>query len=417
MADRLSSYQISSASLSNILRAQAQVAKTSEQISTQKRVVTPADDPVANSRILQLDQEIALSEQYVKNIDSLQSRLEYQESIMAGMETLMQRVRELTVAAGNATTTQADRASYAAEISLRADELLQQINSRDASGEYLFAGFSGRTQPFVKSPGGGFVYQGDEGQRMVRISNSNSVPVSDNGRDMFLNVPIKKPSFYTYANDLNRGNPPGVISQGIVVDEEKFGLFFPDDAIITFNNELDIEPAGANFTIRRRSDNSVIEGFANARFVPGAAIEFAGLTIRMSGQPVAGDNFIVETTTKQGPLYTLERLVEGLMTLGDDQLGSAAVSRLVADSLDNIDAAIENMSVYRAKIGARLNTAETTKDIHLDLNLVSKDVRSKLADIDFAEAVSRLQMQTLALEAAQQTYTKVAGLSLFNFLR
>ncbi|WLD57038.1 flagellar hook-associated protein FlgL [Salinispirillum sp. LH 10-3-1] len=417
MADRLSSYQISTASLNNILRAQAQVAKTSEQVSSGRRVATPADDPVANSRILQLNQELALGAQYVKNIDSLQGRLEYQESIMVGMEVVMQRVRELAVAAGNGTTTQTDRQAYAAEIKLRMDELFQQINSKDASGEFLFSGFSGQTQAFVKNPGGGYTYQGDEGQRLVRISNSNSVPVSDNGKDIFLDVPIKKPSFYTYGNELNRGNPPGVISQGVIFNEEEFQDFYPNDAIITFNNELDVEPPGANFTIRRRSDNSVVEGQKNVAFVPGQQVQFGGMLISISGKPVAGDNFVVETTTKQGPLYTLEKLVDGLMMLGDSFDESQAVSNLVGDSLDNIDSAIENISIYRAKIGARLNTAETTKDIHLDLELVSKDVRSKLADVDLAEAVSRLQMETTALQAAQQTYVKVSSLSLFNFIR
>src|SRR5690606_32147898 len=99
MADRLSSYQISTASLNNILRAQTQVAKTSEQVSSGKRVTTPADDPVANSRILQLNQEIALGAQYMKNVDSVKGRLEYQESVMVGMEVVLQRVRVLTVAA------------------------------------------------------------------------------------------------------------------------------------------------------------------------------------------------------------------------------------------------------------------------------------------------------------------------------
>ncbi|MFC3853384.1 flagellar hook-associated protein FlgL [Salinispirillum marinum] len=417
MADRLSSYQISASSLNNILRFQAQVAKTSEQVSTGRKVVTPADDPVANSRILQLDQEIALGAQYEKNIDSLRGRLEYQESIMVGMETVLQRVRELTVAAGNGTTTIADRQAYAAEIKLRADEFLQQVNSKDASGEFLFSGFSGQTQAFVKNPGGGFTYQGDEGQRLIRISNSNSVPVSDNGKDIFLDVPVKKPSFYTYASELNRGQPVGVISQGIIADQEAFSAFFPEDAIITFNNELDIEPPGPNFTVRQRSDGKVIEGLANQAYFPGMQVGFAGLQIGVTGNPAPGDSFVVESAKKQGPLYTMERLVGGLMTLGDSAEDTAKVATLLADSLDNIDAAIENVSIYRSKIGARLNTAETTKDIHMDLGLVAKDVRSNLADIDYAEAVSRLQMETLALEAAQQTYVKVASLTLFNFLR
>jgi flagellar hook-associated protein 3 FlgL len=39
-----------------------------------------------------------------------------------------------------------------------------------------------------------------------------------------------------------------------------------------------------------------------------------------------------------------------------------------------------------------------------------------LSDVDFAEAVSRLSLQTFLLEAAQQSYAKIQNLSLFNQL-
>lgn len=417
MSDRVSSYQMNTASISNILRNQAQVAKTEQQVASGKRVMTPADDPVAAARILQLDQEIELTGQYTRNIDSLKGRLELQEGNLKGAEEVMQRVRELAVQAGSGSNTQTDRQAISAEIKVRLDELLDLTNSKDATGEFLFSGFSGQTQPVEKSPGGGFSYQGDEGQRLIRISNSARVPASDNGKDIFFDVPVDKPTTNAFASNQNRGEPPGVISQSLVMDEEAFSEFAPDDAIITFNNDLDADPPGKNFTVRRRSDNSVIEGMSNVAYVPGQAFEFAGQQVRISGQPIAGDNFVVESTKKQGPLQTIEKLSQGLDRLGDGSGDTQALANLLSESIDNIDAGIENLSVYRAKIGARINTAETTKDVHEETKLISQEVRSDLADLDYAAAVSQLQMETMVLEAAQQAYAKVSGLSLFNFIR
>ena len=51
-----------------------------------------------------------------------------------------------------------------------------------------------------------------------------------------------------------------------------------------------------------------------------------------------------------------------------------------------------------------------------DVKLVSQEVLSELSDVDFAEAVSRLSLQTFLLEAAQQSYTTISRLSLFNQL-
>jgi flagellar hook-associated protein 3 FlgL len=70
----------------------------------------------------------------------------------------------------------------------------------------------------------------------------------------------------------------------------------------------------------------------------------------------------------------------------------------------------------RSDIGARLNTADTTRELHGDVDIVSKKVLSELRDLDFAEAVSRLTAQSLVLEAAQRSFAKTAGLSLFSVI-
>jgi flagellar hook-associated protein 3 FlgL len=42
---------------------------------------------------------------------------------------------------------------------------------------------------------------------------------------------------------------------------------------------------------------------------------------------------------------------------------------------------------------------------------------SDLRDLDFAEAITKLRADQLALEAAQSSFARIAGQSLFNFLR
>ena len=41
---------------------------------------------------------------------------------------------------------------------------------------------------------------------------------------------------------------------------------------------------------------------------------------------------------------------------------------------------------------------------------------SQIEDIDIAEAASRLSLQAITLEAAQQSFIRIQGLNLFNFL-
>jgi len=45
-----------------------------------------------------------------------------------------------------------------------------------------------------------------------------------------------------------------------------------------------------------------------------------------------------------------------------------------------------------------------------------KTVASEIGDLDYAEAISQFNLQNVALQAAQQAYTRVQNLSLFNYL-
>ena len=223
-------------------------------------------------------------------------------------------------------------------------------------------------------------------------------------------------TFISSNNPRNTAVPPATVTVGEVLDQEKFDQFHPEDAYIEFNPVSAIEPAGINYTVRRMSDNRVIEGLQNERYVSGKRINFEGLSVRVAGTPDAGDSFIVESSSNQSILTTMGRMVDGLNNFDDSSEGRGFVANLVATSLTNIDNAQTSLLEARSKIGARLNTLESTQSLHEQVDIVSKEVLSELQDVDFAEAVSRLSLETFILEAAQQSFAKIANLSLIKFL-
>ncbi|MNR47659.1 flagellar hook-associated protein FlgL [compost metagenome] len=89
----------------------------------------------------------------------------------------------------------------------------------------------------------------------------------------------------------------------------------------------------------------------------------------------------------------------------------------MALALTNLDNGMTTLDTVRGQIGARLNIVESTQTSHEDVGLVNKSVQAELRDLDYAEAISRLSMQSIILEAAQQSYVKISGLNLFNQLR
>ena len=85
-------------------------------------------------------------------------------------------------------------------------------------------------------------------------------------------------------------------------------------------------------------------------------------------------------------------------------------------TLTQLDSALDNVLTVRSSIGARMNSIENQRGANDAFSLLMEENRSTLTDLDYAEAVSRFERQMLALQASQQSFIKIEGLSLFNYL-
>ena len=213
---RVSTLQTFHIGLNNILDNQTAVNKTQQQVSTGRRVLTPADDPVASTKILQLQQDLAQREQYDRNITAAENRLKLEESSLASVTSSLTRLQELTVKAGGGSLTISDRQAIAAEVGEIQKGLVDLFNTRDPNGEYIFAGFKGQNPPFVQQQNGRYEYEGDEGQRILPIGPSTNVATGDTGKALFVDVRAADNSFTTFENPINTGDI--TINAGFVLD-------------------------------------------------------------------------------------------------------------------------------------------------------------------------------------------------------
>jgi flagellar hook-associated protein 3 FlgL len=203
---------------------------------------------------------------------------------------------------------------------------------------------------------------------------------------------------------------------------------------------------GANDTLNA-SDRASIEyeareildqllGLSNTRNANG---EFLFSGFRTNTQSFTGTS----TTSPGGFVYngdSNQRLLQigstrhiadgdnGISVFGDPAAGNS-VFDVVARFADNmgantpdtldiaaIDVAMERFDSVRSAIGARMNALDQQKGLNEGTVLDIRESLSKIQDLDYAEAISRLNLQTTVLQAAQQAYVRVQGLSLFNHL-
>ncbi|MDP2783732.1 MAG: flagellar hook-associated protein FlgL, partial [Sulfurimicrobium sp.] len=185
---RISTSMMYDLGVGSIQQQSAALTKTSQQVATGRRILTPADDPVAAARVLEVSQSKALNTQYDVNTDSATSALGMEETALASVGNLIQDVRTIAINAGNPTLDHNNLASLATDLRGRYQELLGIANSTDANGQYMFSGYQGATIPFAETSPGVVKYNGDQGQRLIQISPSRQLAVSDAGSDVFMQI-------------------------------------------------------------------------------------------------------------------------------------------------------------------------------------------------------------------------------------
>ncbi|MFK7886251.1 MAG: flagellar hook-associated protein FlgL [Gammaproteobacteria bacterium] len=386
-------------STSQLNRLQTELTRTQLQISTGQRLLSPSDDPVAAAQITSITAALEQNEQFQRNAGLAEGRLSIEETTLADVQNALFRVRDLALQANNDTQTFESRRFIAVEVEEILSQLVELGNRRDGQGNFVFSGFQSRTEPFAKS-NGEVIYNGDQGDRRVQIGPTRFVDDGDSGGEVFVEIANGNGQFATNALETNTGT--GVIDAGSLNGitrwpEESYAVAFtaPDQY-----NVLD-------------SLGAIVQ---TGTFAPGDTIDIPGATLSIDGQPATGDSFTVTPSESQDIFATVQNLVDALRNDVGGQEGSALLNNRVNNVLSDLDQGIGNVLDIRARVGSRLQAIDAQENSNADLELTLQSTRSQLQDVDFAEAISNLNQQLTSLQAAQQTFARVQGLSLFNVL-
>ena len=88
----------------------------------------------------------------------------------------------------------------------------------------------------------------------------------------------------------------------------------------------------------------------------------------------------------------------------------------VLRSISNLDKAIGHIVDAQATVGSRLNATDAQESSNEDYLIQVESTLSATQDLDYAEAISRLELEQAGLQASQQSFTKIQSLSLFDFI-
>jgi flagellar hook-associated protein 3 FlgL len=403
---RLSSNQIFKQGVDSILDTQERLTKAQDRLTNQTRLLTPSDDPAATAQVMRLNEKIELTKQYETNASILTNHLNTEEVALESMKVAMNRVKVLAIQAGSGSLSDSDRKGISFEIDNIKGEIFDLMNTRNASGDFIFAGFQSSVQPFVfNSTTGKYDYKGDEGELKLQVSSSVTLSAGDNGKKLFEDVDAR-----LIANNLTAtsGTATATVESQASYDAFHTANF---DPVTPANNTYRVIVNGAgNYDVQNAAGTSLQTG----AYDPVGGIDFQGLNIGSTGMTLPGTvTFDLSTPEKKNILTTLHEFQNALGTGGGY---TPALHASIKDTLTQIENAAGQVAVVQASLGGRLNVTDRILDSNIEINHANQKTRSDLAEIDYAEAVTDLMKEESALEAAQATFGRVSRLSLFDFI-
>ena len=404
-------YEQGSTQLNNL---QSALNRTQMQLSTNRRNLTPADDPIASARALEVTQSQALNTQFVTNRSNATNFLSQEELALKSTTNLIADVQELVVKAGNPGLRDEERATIAKELEGRMTDLLGIANTSDGSGGYLFGGYKSSTQPFSQTPTGA-AYAGDQGQRELQVGSSRFLATSDSGAAVFENNMTGNGKFTVTPDSGNftRGGA-GIVTSSTVTDaskltgnkyEIKFSVTGTGDSAVTSYTINDL-------TLGQTVPNPAVP----VAYKAGDAINFDGQQVVISGKPGDQDSFGVAPSAKESLFTTVTNLIGALRTSGNGDAGQARLANNLSAASSTLSTAYDNVLSVTAEVGSRMKELDYLASSGDDLDLQYSATLSDLQDLDMVKTVSLFTQQQITLQAAQKTFTQVSGLSLFNYI-
>lgn len=409
---RISTNQVYQNGLSNLLLQQERVTKLQGQLASGIKVQFASDDPISYAQIEWMSQRVSTTELLKKNCMNASNALNLEEAVLTDCTNNLQRLREIQVQASNGTLSQTQRQALSVEVTDILNQLQGFANTKDNDGDYLFAGGQTATEPFTLNSSGQYTYNGDSTQRFQLIAGSLQIAINDPGDGIFMRIPGGNGTFSVSATATNTGT--GSVSTGSVTNS---AAYVADDYTISFA----LNTAGSLV--------AMVTGAASGNVIPssglpddapvyqeGMALSFNGMSMQVSGMPEPGDTFSVTPAQNVSLFSTIQDMITNLNLPFGTAVEKAATVTENNQLLAQLDNALDSIIETVSNIGSRLNQVSNSQDSNEDLIETSEITLKFLRETDPAAVATEFNLQLVNLQAAQQSFVRVQGLSVFNYI-
>ena len=424
---KISSKLFNEQQLSLLSKQMEKIQSVQSKISSGKNIVFASDDPVGAVELSGLNDISSKVQQYINNAELSLSRLQMMDDTLEATKNVFIRTKELAIQAANDVLAPSDRESIALEFDELKKELISLANTKDSTGAHLFSGFKTQTVPFVMESEGTVSYKGDRGVITLAVSESRMLESTIDGGSVFKDIVTSSGvstdlfeaidnisrSIRTASSGVEAAKAPGIA---------KINLTNEDPGTYSFTITSGSKTADFSIGITGSDLSDLATAINAADLDITASLEDSNTTLKLTNQysyDIEMSNVqipgITKSQTDPTSFFTFQPVDASGNSLGNSQT-IYDFDQTIASRLDEMMTIQNHLSNQRAKVGARINSANRQTDIMRERHLlINKDI-SKLADADLAELVTQLQSQITSQEATQKAFVRISQLNLFDHI-
>lgn len=381
------------------------LADLQNQMSTGKRLQRPSDDPVDVANTLKLQTKSTELLQFKKNINDGLAFMGVTETAMESMNTLMQRVRELSIEAASDTLSANERSYINDESAQLFKQCIALVNTQ-YKGDYIFNGTQTKIPPYQIQTSVSSTVSDYLNLKMAYFDASPPAAVGDTVqiRNAFDNSPIT--NLIPGSFKIQVAGAHFTENVDYQVDYEAGTLKILNPALL-----LNGSPGGPNYDISQLNLN----------------FDYLTAGTDIYGQSVSS-NGIVSREIESNTDMQINIPAEELMT--DSSSGTTLIGTMlrfgqnllknnnagIETAISEIDTVFNSVLSAQSKNGARINRLETTLARNENQYSETVSLQSQLQDAEMAETVSKFMVTQNVYNAALQSAAKIIQPTLANFL-
>jgi len=408
--------------MENFNRIAGEVSDLQAQISSGKNDPRPSADPMRAAKLSIVTEQRAAIDRFSDNTALATDRLDQADLAIGEMGEIIRQFQQISIQAANDTITEEGIAGLRSEaLSLRT-ALIAVANGRDTMGLPLFAGF-GSAEPFAQGPNG-IEYRGDGGRPTLRMTETATLATGLNGAEVFMSVPTDTGarSVFDMVDDLIATLTPALNPARPNHTVANQALFTPattrDPATLSFDLTGPTGTARISAEVMAGAPEALRDAINAATPTTGITASLApdgeSLIFQSAGAMTVGN--LSQPDAGRRPAANMVALDASLQPTGVGvglRTDNLSATRMVGAFAD----VVTHVAAQRAEVGSLGRLAEDHAQVLADRKLrIDKSVAG-LEDLDVAAAITRLQQLLLTEQAAQQTFVKINGTSLFDYMR